>query len=77
MRRAMGQRIERLTVPAPDVLRNTTPQALGRAVHHRRFADPRRHGKWLFAPTDDGDGPIVVLHFAMTGFLACIHRLRA
>ena len=67
---AAGQRIQRVTVPGPDVLRNTTPQALGRAVHNRRFDEPTRHGKWLFARTDDGDGPIVVLHFAMSGFLA-------
>lgn len=69
-RHATGQLIEQVTAPAPDVLRNTTPQALGRAVHHRRFADPGRHGKWLFARTNGGDGPLVVLHFAMTGFLA-------
>ncbi|MBW3604498.1 MAG: Fpg/Nei family DNA glycosylase [Actinobacteria bacterium] len=69
-RHATGQRIDRLTAPSPDVLRNTTAQALGRAVHDRRFGDPGRHGKWLFAHTDDGDGPIVVLHFAMSGFLA-------
>lgn len=67
---ATGQRIERVTAPATDVLRNTTPQALGRALHNRRFSEPTRHGKWLFAATDDGDGPIVVLHFAMSGSLA-------
>ncbi len=68
-RHGSGQRIERVTVPSPDVLRNTTPQGLGRALHRRRFGTPRRHGKWLFARTDDGDGPTVVLHFAMTGYL--------
>lgn len=66
---ATGQRIERVTAPAPEVVRNTSPQALGRAVHHRHFAEPARHGKWLFAPVDDGDGPIVVMHFAMSGRL--------
>lgn len=51
-------------------MRNTTPQALGRVVHARRFAQPTRHGKWLFAPTDGDDGPTVTFHFAMTGALA-------
>lgn len=38
-------------------------------MHNRRFSEPARHGTWLFTPTDDGDGPIVVLHFAMSGSL--------
>lgn len=65
--RAAGQRVERAHAPAPDVLRNTTPQGLGRALRHRRFARPRRHGKWLLTPTQDG--ATVVWHFGMTGSL--------
>ncbi|MFN2555359.1 MAG: Fpg/Nei family DNA glycosylase [Nitriliruptorales bacterium] len=69
---ATGQRIERVTAPDSDVIRNTTPQGLGRAVKHRRFGEPRRHGKWLFATIDSdppANGPTVVLHFGMTGYL--------
>lgn len=62
-----GRRVERAHAPAPDVLRNTTPQGLGRALRHRRFADPTRHGKWLLTPTQDG--ATVVWHFGMTGSL--------
>ncbi|MDP8978071.1 MAG: Fpg/Nei family DNA glycosylase, partial [Actinomycetota bacterium] len=66
-RHARGSRVVRVTAPDPQVLRDTTVQGLGRALRGRRFGAPRRHGKWLFAPTDDG--PTVVLHFGMTGRL--------
>lgn len=62
-----GRRVERTRVPDPDVLRNTSPQGLGRALRHRRFAPPARHGKWLFTPTRDG--ATAVWHFGMTGSL--------
>lgn len=64
---AAGRRVQRVTAPDAEVIRNTSPQGLGRALHRRRFAQPRRHGKWLIAPTEDGAS--VVFHFAMTGFL--------
>lgn len=63
---AQGRRVERVTAPGPEVLRNTTPQGLGRALKGRRFQAPERHGKWLLARTD---GSTVVLHFGMTGRL--------
>lgn len=66
-RHAQGRRVIRVTAPDPQVLRGTSVQGLGRALHGRRFAAPRRHGKWLFAPTDDG--PVVALHFGMSGRL--------
>jgi formamidopyrimidine-DNA glycosylase len=65
-RYAEGRRIRGVRVPAPDVLRNTSPQGLARALRGRRFVHPRRHGKWLLAPTG---GPTVLLHFGMTGGL--------
>lgn len=64
---AAGGRVQRVTAPDAAVIRNTSPQGLGRALHGRRLAEARRHGKWLIAPTDDG--PSVVFHFAMTGLL--------
>jgi formamidopyrimidine-DNA glycosylase len=67
-RHAAGRRIRGVGVPAPDMLRDTTPQGLSRALRGRRFSAPRRHGKWLIAPAA-GDGPTLLLHFGMTGGL--------
>lgn len=76
---ATGARITRVSAPDPDVIRNTTPQGLGRAVRDRRFAAPERHGKWLFAPLSDGEVEVragaattLVFHFGMTGRLEWI-----
>lgn len=66
---ASGRRVERVEVPDARALRNTTPQGLGRALGDRRLGDPDRHGKWVLVPTDGGDGPVLVLHFGMTGYL--------
>lgn len=66
---AAGRRVVEVTVPDPDVLTDTTPQGLGRALSGRRFAEPGRHGKWLLAGTGDG-GPVLAVHFRMTGTLA-------
>jgi formamidopyrimidine-DNA glycosylase len=59
-----GRRICRVDVRDAGVLRNTTPRTLGHQLAGRRFADPRRHGKWLLLPTD---GPTVLVHSGMTG----------
>jgi len=65
-RHARGRRIEGVDVLDRTLLRNTSPQGLGRAVSGTRFAHPRRHGKWLLAPAD---GATVLMHFGMTGLL--------
>lgn len=65
---AQGKRVERVHAPDADIVRNTTPQGLGRGLRGRTFGKPWRHGKYLMAPT--GDGPVLVLHFGMTGSLA-------
>jgi formamidopyrimidine-DNA glycosylase len=64
---AVGRRIEAVHVPDAGMLRNTTPQALGRALRGERFAEPWRHGKWLIAPAG---GAEALMHFGMTGLLA-------
>jgi formamidopyrimidine-DNA glycosylase len=66
-RHAKGRRIERVEVLDTELLRNRSPQALGRALKGARFATPRRHGKWLIAPAGDVE---VLLHFGMTGLLS-------
>jgi formamidopyrimidine-DNA glycosylase len=70
-RHANGRLIDAVEVPDRTLLRNTTPQALGRAVRGRRFGDPARHGKWLIAPVD---GSAVLMHFGMTGALDWMPR---
>jgi formamidopyrimidine-DNA glycosylase len=49
---ARGKQIRAVEAPAPDMLRNSSPQGMGRALSGRAFGRPRRHGKWLIAPTD-------------------------
>ena len=63
---AQGQRIVRVDAPDAVLVRNRTPQAVGRALAGRRFAAPERHGKWLIAPAGREE---VLLHFGMTGLL--------
>jgi formamidopyrimidine-DNA glycosylase len=65
-RHASGRRVKGVRVPAADVVRNTSAQGLARALKGRKLSKPRRHGKWLLAPTD---GPTLILHFGMTGGL--------
>lgn len=66
---AAGQRITRVTVPAPEVLRNASPQRLGRALSGRRLGQPQRHGKWLSVPAGRW---LLVLHFGMDGGLCWV-----
>jgi formamidopyrimidine-DNA glycosylase len=65
-RYATGRRIARVDVPDRAIVRNRTPQALGRALGGARFAEPDRHGKWLIAPAGEVE---LLLHFGMTGEL--------
>lgn len=64
---AAGREVRAVTVPDEALLEGTTPQGLGQALRGRRLAEPRRHGKWLLAPTEDG--PVLLFHFRMTGEL--------
>jgi formamidopyrimidine-DNA glycosylase len=64
-RHAAGKKVASTKVRR-DILRNSSPQGLGRALRGRHLGEPARHGKWLRCPTD---GPILLLHFGMTGDL--------
>jgi len=64
---ALHQPIARLQVASPGLLRGTTPQGLGQALHDAAFASSARHGKSLFALLDNGG--CLVLHFGMSGAL--------
>jgi formamidopyrimidine-DNA glycosylase len=63
---AVRKRIAAVEVPDRDLLRNASPQALGRALTGKRFREPVRHGKWLIAPAGEAH---VLMHFGMTGSL--------
>jgi formamidopyrimidine-DNA glycosylase len=59
-----GRQICRVDVRDAGVLRNATPRSLDHQLVSHRFAEPRRHGKWLLLPTD---GPTLMVHSGMTG----------
>ncbi|MFD8299659.1 Fpg/Nei family DNA glycosylase [Streptomyces bauhiniae] len=62
-----GHPVEKVDVRDAGVLRGVSARRLRSGVEGHRFAEPRRHGKLLIAPLDDG--PAVVWHFGMTGEL--------
>jgi formamidopyrimidine-DNA glycosylase len=64
---AIGRRIESVETLDRRLLRNRSPQGLGRSLRGARFGEPRRHGKWLLAPVGEA---CVLMHFGMTGLLA-------
>lgn len=64
-RHASGKRVAEVWAD-PTILRNVTADVLSAALLRRRFAEPKRVGKWLMCPTD---GPVLLLHFGMTGDL--------
>ncbi|MFC3573332.1 Fpg/Nei family DNA glycosylase [Streptomyces yaanensis] len=66
---AKGRVIQRVEVRDAGVLHGVSVRRLRDALEGRRFTEPKRHGKWLLAPT--GDGPTLMLHFGMTGRLVC------
>jgi formamidopyrimidine-DNA glycosylase len=65
---AVGIPVRGVDVLDAQVLRDTDPQQLIRALRGRAFAEPRRHGKWLVAPVRD-HRQVFLLHFGMTGSL--------
>lgn len=65
-RHATGRLVRQVEVADPGVLRGTSARRLDEALRGRRFTETARHGKWLIACTD---GPVLLLHFGMTGSL--------
>lgn len=63
---AVGRPVRRVDVLDAGVLRDVTAERLSGTLLGRRFAEPRRHGKWLIAPAN---ASAVLLHFGMTGSL--------
>lgn len=70
-RHAEGHGIAAVEVPDPAIVRNRSPQGLGRSLHGRRLGSPGRHGKWLIVPVESSAGDLeLLLHFGMTGLLS-------
>jgi formamidopyrimidine-DNA glycosylase len=65
--KALHQRIERIHMESPKLLKGTSTQGLGRALKGRTFESTRRHGKYLLLALDSGGW--LVLHFGMSGEL--------
>jgi formamidopyrimidine-DNA glycosylase len=65
-RHASGRTVERIEVLDRTIVRNATPQGLGRILKGNRVGRPRRYGKWLLAPVGD---ETLLFHFGMTGGL--------
>lgn len=59
-----GRRVLDVDVRDAGVLRGVTASELASRLTGHRFAEPRRHGKWLILPTD---GPVLLIHSGMTG----------
>ncbi|MEU3274184.1 DNA-formamidopyrimidine glycosylase family protein [Saccharomonospora sp. NPDC006951] len=70
---AAGVPIRKVDVHDRQVLHDTNAAALREALSGNRFAEPRRHGKWLIAGID-GDRRTVLIHFGMTGELVWTER---
>jgi formamidopyrimidine-DNA glycosylase len=66
-RHAAGRRVLGTEAPAPAIVRNSTPRAVGAAIRGETLGRPSRRGKWMLAPTGP-DGPALAFHFGMTGF---------
>lgn len=65
-RYATGHRVDRVDVRDDDVLHDTSPQGLGRALAGVELPSPERVGKWLLAPLGRST---LIFHFGMTGEL--------
>ncbi|MFE2156581.1 Fpg/Nei family DNA glycosylase [Streptomyces lydicus] len=68
VRCAQRRVVQHIEVHDAGVLHGLSGRQLRHALEGRRFAEPERHGKWLIARTG---GPILLLHFGMTGRLVC------
>lgn len=66
-RHAVGGTVASVSCSDPQILRDTTPQGLGRALSRATFTAAQRHGKWLWLTTDAASD--VLMHFGMTGAL--------
>jgi formamidopyrimidine-DNA glycosylase len=67
-RTALGQRIDRVVITAPNIIRDPGARAFARGLRGRCFVDAMRRGKYLIVALDDGRA--LILHFGMGGDLS-------
>jgi formamidopyrimidine-DNA glycosylase len=64
---SLNQTISSFEVKSPEILVNTTPQKLQKALIGQEFISSRRYGKYLFSHLNNDY--FLVMHFGMTGYL--------
>ena len=64
---ALGQRVERVILTAPNMIKNPGPRSFVRGMRGRRFVEASRRGKYLIITLDAGGA--LILHFGMGGDL--------
>ncbi|HDR73778.1 MAG TPA: Fpg/Nei family DNA glycosylase [Methanoculleus sp.] len=67
---ALHKTIARVEVRAPRILEGVTERRLRSVLAGRAFQSARRHGKYVFAAIEGGEGGWLVMHFGMTGRLS-------
>jgi formamidopyrimidine-DNA glycosylase len=73
-RRAMGLRIEWVTVFVPGLIKTPTARAFARDLRGRSFVEAARRGKYLIITLDNGRS--LILHFGMGGDLHTYARAK-
>ncbi len=66
-REALGERVDRVTITAPNMIRQINARAFARDLRGRRFVGASRRGKYLVVTLDDNR--LLILHFGMGGDL--------
>jgi formamidopyrimidine-DNA glycosylase len=71
-RSALGERIERVVITAPNIIKLPTARSFAKGLRGRRMTDAYRRGKYLIVTLDDGHS--LILHFGMGGDLLVYER---
>jgi len=66
-RTVLGQRVERVILTAPNMIKDPGPRAFVKGMRGRQFVGASRRGKYLIVALDDGGA--LILHFGMGGDL--------
>src|SRR5262249_8836192 len=64
---ALGQRVHRVAITAPNIIRRPGPRIFAAGLVGRAFVGAERRGKYLIVALDDGRS--LILHFGMGGEL--------
>jgi len=64
---ALGQRVNRVAITAPNIIRRPGPRSFASGLIGRQFVEAERRGKYLIVSLDNGRS--LILHFGMGGEL--------